>query len=100
MIQNLELISPFAMLRYLRTWIFYVVSGNRKKSHNTEFFTAKENSVVEHFRREHTRDSERRFIVPLSWKPNAAIKGETRTQAVKCFTIWKDLPQPGKIRRS
>ena len=44
-----------------------------------------ERSVVQHFKDNHSRTSEGRFIVPLPKKPEAKPLGESRSQAVRRF---------------
>ena len=42
--------------------------------------------MVNHFQRNHTRDNDGRFIVPLPRKTDSAAIGESRSQAVRRFT--------------
>ena len=51
--------------------------------------TPEERAVIDHFRDNHSRDSEGRFVVPLPKRPNAKELGESRTQAVRRFVSFE-----------
>ena len=48
--------------------------------------TSEERSVLNHFRHNHSRNSEGRFVVPLPKRPEAGVLGESRAKAVRRFT--------------
>ena len=47
--------------------------------------TIEERTVVEHFKRNHSRVSDGRFVVPLPKKTSVSALGESRSQAVRRF---------------
>ena len=46
-----------------------------------------EQKVLDHFKATHHRDVEGRFVVPLPLKADAIPLGESRTRAIRRFTI-------------
>ena len=58
--------------------------------------SAEERAVVRHFKSNHTRTKEGRFIIPLPKDPNAKPLGESRSQAVRRFlSLERSLNQKG-----
>ena len=55
--------------------------------------------VMEHFKENHLRDAERRFIVPLPLKADTAPLGESRGRAIRGFkNLEKSLYAKARIR--
>ena len=48
-------------------------------------YSQEERSVVRHFKENHHKSMDGRFVVPLPCKPGAKALGESRTQAVRRF---------------
>ena len=60
--------------------------------------TPEEKYVVDHFKDNHSRDEEGRFVVPLPRKAASPPLGESRTQAVNRFlTLERSLKFKGKV---
>ena len=55
------------------------------KSHSLDSGSSEERSVARHFRENHYKSKDGRFVVPLPCKPEAKALGESRTQAVRRF---------------
>ena len=53
------------------------------------YLTPEEQLVVQHFKDNHSRSEDGRFIVPLPKKPDAKPLGESRSQAVRRFLTLK-----------
>ena len=71
-------------------------------SRKTKILTSEEKFVVNHFQRNHTRDTDGRFIVPLPRKTDSAAIGDYRSQAVRCMIHQhREVPTcQGKVCRS
>ena len=58
-----------------------------------------EKKVIDHFKENHHRDAEGRFIVPLPLKPDAAPLGESRVRAFRRFkNLEKSLYAKGQFK--
>ena len=55
------------------------------KSHTMNSYSQEERSVIHHFKENHHKSMDGRFVVPLPRKPGAKALGESRTQAVRRF---------------
>ena len=55
------------------------------KNHSMDFYSQEECLVVCHFKENHRKSKDGRFVVPLPCKPGAKALGESRTQAVRRF---------------
>ena len=61
-------------------------------------FTLEEKNVMHHFKQNHTRTSEGRFVVPLPRRVDTGHIGETRSQAVRRFlSLESSLHKKGKF---
>ena len=62
-------------------------------------FSTEERNVMEHFKRNHSRDETGRFVVPLPRRPDVTPLGESRLIAVKRFiAVERSLESSGRSR--
>ena len=68
------------------------------KNHSMDSYSLEERSVVRHFKENHHKSKDGRFVVPLPRKPGAKALGESRTQAVRFFSLERSLHSKNRFK--